>query len=86
MFYVECDESNLNMASGAVTDISGKCGRHATPAQCNRVPFVRKRCQKSCKVCVGGKFERNWRLLMIFLFNIVQKLMSRNAYLFYNVL
>ena len=68
MFYVECDESNLNMASGAVTDISGKCGRHATPAQCNRVPFVRRRCQKSCKVCVGGKFERNFRLLMIFLF------------------
>ena len=62
------------MASGAVTDISTKCGRHATKAQCRRFPFVLRRCQKSCNVCVGGKYDRNWRLLMIIiLYSLTKK-------------
>ena len=51
-----CEDTKL---ISPTEDISNKCSKFATIKNCMNNEFVLKRCQKSCGVCVGGKYKKS---------------------------
>ena len=56
VIYLVCEDTRL---ISPTEDISKKCSTFATIKYCKNNAYVLKRCQKSCGVCVGGKYKKS---------------------------
>ena len=54
-FLADCKQLSYLTLKETVSDISKKCGIHATPKNCRNSKFVAKRCVASCGFCKGSK-------------------------------
>ena len=55
LFLADCKQLSYLTLKETVSDISKKCGTHATPKNCRNSKFVAKRCIASCGFCKGSK-------------------------------